>query len=246
MWVLFWTEWHSDRVFSEYWIFPLSVSFIQFSHTAETPPIRINWDGKPSEYTGNPNNWIFLWKYISCGVSCVVCSVCCLCVNVYWTAATGTSGHFSTTLTEGFPCFLLSCKTYARVQLAKTGHGPHFPIFSLYCYVCSVLCIPCPVWSWKEASFTPLRRSTPNLGECLTLWQKMTSRKRSKNGEDGVTVLLPLDVNPIAVKSNIIGSFNFGCCYLQYAHSSMLFDYALFYVLESIKLYSTWLAASVV
>jgi hypothetical protein len=33
------------------------------------------------------------------------CSVCCLCVNVYCTIVTGISGHFSTTLTEGFPCF---------------------------------------------------------------------------------------------------------------------------------------------
>jgi hypothetical protein len=30
-----------------------------------------------------------------------------------------------TTLTEGFPCFFLSCKANARVNLAKTGHGPH-------------------------------------------------------------------------------------------------------------------------
>jgi len=29
------------------------------------------------------------------------------------------------TLTEGFPCFFLSCKVNARVKLAKTGHGPH-------------------------------------------------------------------------------------------------------------------------
>jgi hypothetical protein len=28
-------------------------------------------------------------------------------------------------LTEGFPCFFLSCKANARVKLAKTGHGPH-------------------------------------------------------------------------------------------------------------------------
>jgi hypothetical protein len=33
------------------------------------------------------------------------------------------------TLTEVFPCFFLSCKANARVQLAKKGHGPHFPIF---------------------------------------------------------------------------------------------------------------------
>jgi len=29
------------------------------------------------------------------------------------------------TLTEVFPCFFLSCKSNARVKLAKTGHGPH-------------------------------------------------------------------------------------------------------------------------
>jgi len=29
------------------------------------------------------------------------------------------------TLTEVFPCFFLSCKANARVQLATTGHGPH-------------------------------------------------------------------------------------------------------------------------
>jgi hypothetical protein len=29
------------------------------------------------------------------------------------------------TLTEGFPCFSLSCKANARVKLAKTGHGQH-------------------------------------------------------------------------------------------------------------------------
>jgi len=33
--------------------------------------------------------------------------------------------HFSATLTEVFPCFFLSCKANARVQLAKMGHGPH-------------------------------------------------------------------------------------------------------------------------
>jgi hypothetical protein len=31
------------------------------------------------------------------------------------------------TLTEFYPCFFLSCKANARVQPAKTGHGPHFP-----------------------------------------------------------------------------------------------------------------------
>jgi hypothetical protein len=33
--------------------------------------------------------------------------------------------HSPATLTEGFPCFFLSCKVNARVYLAKTWHGPH-------------------------------------------------------------------------------------------------------------------------
>jgi hypothetical protein len=39
-----------------------------------------------------------------------------------------------------------------------------------------------PVWY-----HLPLRRSRPNHRECLTLWQKRTSRKRSKNGGEGGT-----------------------------------------------------------
>ena len=31
----------------------------------------------------------------------------------------------TSTLTEVFPCFFLSCKANAGVYLAKTGHGPH-------------------------------------------------------------------------------------------------------------------------
>jgi hypothetical protein len=33
--------------------------------------------------------------------------------------------HFSATLSEGSPCFFLSCKANARVYLPKTGHGLH-------------------------------------------------------------------------------------------------------------------------
>ena len=42
-------------------------------------------------------------------------------------------------------------------------------------------------WSWKDASLISLRRSRLNHSECLTLWQKRTSRKRSKSGGDGGT-----------------------------------------------------------
>ena len=40
-----------------------------------------------------------------------------------------------TTLTEVFPCFLLSCKANARVTLAKTGHGPHPSKLVVICVV---------------------------------------------------------------------------------------------------------------
>ena len=45
--------------------------------------------------------------------------------------------HSSATLTEGFPCFFLSCKANARVNPAKMGHGPYSSNF------CVVPCIVC-------------------------------------------------------------------------------------------------------
>ena len=52
------------------------------------------------------------------------------------------------TLTEGFPCFFLSCKANARVKLAKTGHGPHSSTLLVICVVpllfvlfCYCLCV---------------------------------------------------------------------------------------------------------
>ena len=57
------------------------------------------------------------------------------------------------TLTEVFPCFFLSCKANARVELAKTGHGPHSStlvciyvvqllLFMLFRYLCcSMYCL---------------------------------------------------------------------------------------------------------
>jgi len=50
------------------------------------------------------------------------------------------------TLTEVFPCFFLSCKANARVNLVKTGHGPHSPKLlccSVLCLFFAVLCIVC-------------------------------------------------------------------------------------------------------
>jgi len=49
------------------------------------------------------------------------------------------------TLTEVFPCFFLSCKANARVNLVKTGHGPHPTIFFVLfdCYLCCTMYCLC-------------------------------------------------------------------------------------------------------
>ena len=48
--------------------------------------------------------------------------------------------HSSATMTNVFPCFFLSCKANATVQLAKTGHGAHSSkMFGLF-YILLVLC----------------------------------------------------------------------------------------------------------
>jgi hypothetical protein len=49
-----------------------------------------------------------------------------------------------TTLTEGFPCFFLSCKANARVKPSTTRHGQHYSSFLCRSmYFCVVLCIVC-------------------------------------------------------------------------------------------------------
>jgi hypothetical protein len=45
------------------------------------------------------------------------------------------------TLTEVFPCFILSCKANARVNLAKTGHIPHSSKLVVICVVLFVICV---------------------------------------------------------------------------------------------------------
>ena len=74
---------------------------------------------------------IVIVMYSYCYLRILIVSLCysCLCVvYVFLDAAT---------LTEVFLCFFLICKANARVNLAKTGHGPHSP------NCCVVLCIVC-------------------------------------------------------------------------------------------------------
>jgi len=46
----------------------------------------------------------------------------------------------SAPLTEVFPCFFLSCNANARVNPAKTGHGPHSSKIFVLFYVLFILC----------------------------------------------------------------------------------------------------------
>jgi len=78
--------------------------------------------------------------YSYCYLCIVIFSLCysCLCVvYVFLDVATPT---------EVFPCSFLSFKANARVNLAKTGHGPHSSNLlccSKYCLFCVVLCVVC-------------------------------------------------------------------------------------------------------
>jgi hypothetical protein len=45
------------------------------------------------------------------------------------------------TLTDVFPCFLLSCKANARVKLAKTGQGPYSSKLVVNFVVLCIVCV---------------------------------------------------------------------------------------------------------
>jgi hypothetical protein len=53
------------------------------------------------------------------------------------------------TLTEGFPCFFLSCKANARVKLTKTGHGPHSSTLVVICVVRLLFVLFCVLFVCK-------------------------------------------------------------------------------------------------
>jgi hypothetical protein len=70
------------------------------------------------------------------------CSVYCLCVIVYSTAATGISGHFLTILNEVFPRFYLSCKGKYQGITRKDSARPALPNFLRF----NVMCVPFSVF----------------------------------------------------------------------------------------------------
>jgi hypothetical protein len=77
------------------------------------------------------------------------CSVYCLCVNVYWTTATGISRHFSATLTEVFPCFSSVVRQILGFNSQTRGTARFFPnlffvlnvLFSVFCVQFMFKCI---------------------------------------------------------------------------------------------------------
>ena len=78
-------------------------------------------------------------------VGFVICVCVCVCVFVkcvgvlviciLYSEVFLTLTEFFLTLTEVFPCFFLSFKANARVELAKTGHGPHSSKLVVICIV---------------------------------------------------------------------------------------------------------------
>jgi hypothetical protein len=55
---------------------PSTVPQLIWSKYSRTPHIQINWDGKPSGYAENQDNWIFLCKLATL-------AVCSLAVTIY-------------------------------------------------------------------------------------------------------------------------------------------------------------------
>jgi hypothetical protein len=98
--------------------------------------------------------------------------------------------HSSTTLSEVFPCFFLSCTANARVKLAKTEQGPHSSQLGDNFYaVSSSLIVFWPLWVRISES---LPTKVVNCVVLCTVCVEMC------------TVLLPPGVNPIAVNKYII------------------------------------------
>jgi len=83
--------------------------------------------------------FMFLFNFVS-----YVFFLLCLCILIVMYVLFCTfcfhraNWHSSATLTEVYPCFYLSYKANARIQIAKTGYGPHSSQIN-----CVVMCIVC-------------------------------------------------------------------------------------------------------
>jgi hypothetical protein len=82
-------------------------------------------------------------------------------------------------------------------------------------------------WSWKDAGLITLRKSRPNHRGCLTLWQKRTSRKRSRNRGDGRTDAYMREETTLRV---MVTDRPYGDFYDFYGVSPKYFEYTPSYV----------------
>ena len=79
-------------------------------------------------------SYVFLFLYL-CILVLVYVLFCTFCSH-------RANRHSSSTLTEVFVCFFLSCKANARVKPAKTGHGLHSSVLIvLFCVLCVCVCV---------------------------------------------------------------------------------------------------------
>jgi hypothetical protein len=77
--------------------------------------------------------YVFLWLCL-CILFIMYALFCILCFHrANWNS--------SATLTGVFPCFSLSSKANARVQLAKKGHGQHSSQLVVNCVVLCIVCV---------------------------------------------------------------------------------------------------------
>jgi hypothetical protein len=83
-------------------------------------------------------------------------------------------------------------------------------------------------WRWKDAGLISLRRSRPNRRVCLTPWQKITTRKRSKNEGDSETGVYMREGTTSRVMA---ADRTYGKFYDFYSVSPEYLGYTLVYIL---------------
>jgi hypothetical protein len=102
------------------------------------------------------------------------------------------------TLTQVYPCIFLSCKSNARVKLAKTGHGPHPPTLVCICvvqllfvlfyvlFVCKCVLLPGDNPTAVNKCIISLRLQRPNackLSDTTTRTTSVSEKLPHTNGE---------------------------------------------------------------
>ena len=96
--------------------------------------------------------------------------------------------------------------SHFRFHPPVSGKKQNCPPYSPDLAPCDFFLFPKLKFKLKGAGLIPLRRSRPNRKQCLTLWQKRTTWKRSKNGEDGVFVRVGT-TSRVAATDRLYGEF---------------------------------------